>query len=90
MIILMHGGESIHRIARVEIALRASCCQQDVLFNLQFTESIKVSSIPCEMGMRIAKARHKCSPFAVEDTDFWIFLQRILVRNLTHGNYFLT
>jgi hypothetical protein len=42
------------------------------------------------MGMRIAKARHKCSPFAVEDTDFGVLLKRILVRNLTHGNDFLT
>lgn len=43
-----------HCVTRVDIALGTAGCQESMLLNLQFAQTVEVTSIPGQMGVCIS------------------------------------
>lgn len=56
-----------------------------MFFNAKVSQMIQVTTVPREVRVAIAKARHQCSPSAMEDTHLWILFQCSEVWHFAHS-----
>lgn len=76
---------NLHGVSRIKKTLCTLHRDQRMLFDAQVTQMIKVPTIPREMCVTIAKARHQCPPFAVQDTHSWILSQSLDIWHFAHS-----
>lgn len=82
------GG--LHRVSRIKKTLCTLHRDQRMFFNAQIPQMIKVSAIPCEVRVTIAKARHQCPPLTMEDTHFRILFQCLDIWYFAYSSKALT
>lgn len=78
-------AENLHGVSRIKKTLRALHGHQRMLFNAQISQVVKVATIPCEVRMTIAEARHQCPSSAVKNTYTWVLFQYLDVRHFANS-----